>query len=58
MQQRVQVARPGAGIKQALAKLGDAHRGVGSGNQCGLENNYWETVRILTQAWPRCMARG
>ncbi len=53
MQQMVQVARLGTEIKQALAKMGDAHRAVRSGNQSGLENNYWETVRILTQASSR-----
>jgi hypothetical protein len=49
-QQTIFVARFGTEIAQALAKLGDTHRGVRSGNQSGFENNCGNAVEILTQA--------
>ncbi|MDO8262607.1 MAG: hypothetical protein Q7T21_05215 [Gallionella sp.] len=46
------MARLGTEITQALAEMGDTHRGVRSGNQSGFENNCGEAVRILTHASP------
>jgi hypothetical protein len=56
-QQAIFVARLGTEIAQALAKLGDTHREVRSGNQSGFESNCGEAVRILTQALIRYAAR-
>lgn len=47
-QQTIFVARLCAEIVQTLAKVGDAHREVGSGKQSEPENNCGETVWILT----------
>jgi len=43
------VARLGAEIMQALAKMGDAQRGRRGGNQSGFENDCGKVMRILTQ---------
>jgi len=44
------VARLGTEITQALAKVGDTHLSVRSGNQSMFENNCGKSVIILTQS--------
>lgn len=56
-QQRVFVARLGAEVAQALAKMNDAHRGWRGENKSEFEINCEEAERILTQASIRYAAR-
>jgi hypothetical protein len=49
-QQTIFVARLGAQITQALAEVGDTHRGMRRENQSEYVNNGGEAVWILTQA--------